>query len=139
MNLFSSKPLQSYENAMVVIRIITGLSMAYHGLDVFNAKLIAEYADWDQIKNLPIPLLWAYLGKGGELVSGILIALGLMTRLANLVMISIMLFILFVIGKGIFWYDDQHPFLFVLLGVIYFFYGGGKWSLDDYLARKRIV
>lgn len=128
--LLSSEPLSSAANALSIIRIITGLLMAYHGLEVFNAQQIAEYANWEQIKSLPAPLFWAYLGKGSELVSGVLLAIGLFTRFASLLMISVMLFVLFVLGKGIFWYDDQHPFLFVLLGCIYFFNGTGKYSLD---------
>jgi putative oxidoreductase len=130
MNVLSSQPLENFDKVMAIVRIITGLFMAYHGLEVFNAQQIADYANWEQIKTLPQPLLWAYLGKGGELLSGVLLAIGLFTRYACLGMISIMLFILFVIGKGIFWYDDQHPFLFILLGIIYFFYGAGKYSID---------
>jgi putative oxidoreductase len=34
------------------------------------------------------------------------------------------------VGHGRFWYEDQHPFLFALFGVLFFFTGPGAWSLD---------
>ncbi len=36
----------------------------------------------------------------------------------------------FFVGHGKIWYEDQHPFLFVLLAFVFFFIGGGKWSVD---------
>ncbi len=37
---------------------------------------------------------------------------------------------LLVVGDGRIWYEEQHPFLFVLLGIVFFFTGAGKWSFD---------
>ncbi len=45
------------------IRIITGLMMAYHGYEVFDAKTMASYQDWDVIKNMPSPVFMMYLGE----------------------------------------------------------------------------
>src|SRR5215216_1851038 len=100
---------------LAIIRIITGLLMAYHGLEIFDRPLMAGYAGWEMIKILPFPTLLVYLGKGIELVSGLLLTFGLYTRLATLAMAADMLFICFYIGHGKFYYEDQHPFLFALL------------------------
>jgi len=108
------------------MRIITGLLMAYHGLEVFDRQLMAGYATWDMIKILPAPTLLVYLGKGTELISGLLLTFGLFTRLATLAMAADMLFICFYIGHGKFYYEDQHPFLFALLALVFFFTGPGK-------------
>jgi putative oxidoreductase len=113
------------------IRIITGLLMSYHGLEIFQSGQMQEYASWDSIKNMPFPIFWAYLGKGAELVGGILLTIGLKTRVAAILLTLTMLFICFKIGSGKFWYEDQHPFLFALLSMIYFFTGPGKWSVDS--------
>ena len=117
-----------------IIRIITGLLMVYHGLEVFESAKMQEYASWDSIKSMPFPTFWAYLGKGSELVGGVLLTLGFMTRPASLLIALTMLFICFKIGDGKFWYEDQHPFLFALLAMIYFFAGPGQWSVDK--AKK---
>jgi putative oxidoreductase len=47
-----------------------------------------------------------------------------------------MLYITFFVGNGVFWYGDQHPFMFVLLGIIYLFNGGGVFSIENLLTKK---
>jgi putative oxidoreductase len=116
--------------AIATIRIITGLSLAYHGLEVFDSTKIHEYALWDSIKDLPFPVFMTYLGKGTELIGGILLAIGFFTRQACLALAAIMLFICFKLGNGKFWYEDQHPFLYFLLVMLFFFLGSGRFSLD---------
>lgn len=118
-----------------VVRIITGLFMAYHGFEIFDSKLMNDYAQWDMFKELPLGLVLVYLGKGAEFVAGILLALGLFTKIASGIIAVTMLSITFFVGHGKFWYEDQHPFLFVLLALIFFFNGAGSWSLDSKLKR----
>lgn len=135
MNYYSNKTTTSGNVGTAIVRIITGLLLAYHGLEVFDAKLMKEYAQWDMFKDLPIGLVLVYLGKGAELVAGMLLALGLFTKLASVITIITMLGIIFFIGHGKFWYEDQHPFLFVLLALIFFFNGGGRWSIDERVKK----
>jgi putative oxidoreductase len=118
------------QTGLATIRIITGLLMAYHGWEVFDSTKMAEYVKWDVIKTLPAPLAMVYLGKGLELVTGICFVLGLFTRVAALLMVLDMLFICFKVGNGRFWYEDQHPFIFALLALLFFFTGPVKWSID---------
>jgi putative oxidoreductase len=133
--LLSPSPLLKNEG-LVIIRIVTGLLMAYHGFEVFDHTKIAGYAGWDSIKNMPMPLFMAYLGKGLELLTGLCFVAGLFTRIAAVVMAVNMLFICFKIGNGKFWYDDQHPFLFALLALVFFFTGPGGFSLDKLWFTK---
>ena len=77
-------------------------------------------------RNFPRPELFAYIGELTELTGGILLALGLMTRFITLPMMSVMLFITFVLGHGKIFYEDQYPFLFFLFFVLFFFTGPGK-------------
>ena len=122
---------------VAALRIVIGLLMAYHGLEVFDAAKMAEYAKWESIKSLPSPLLMVYLGKGLELVTGALVAVGLFTRAAALVMAVNMFVVCFKIGTGKFYYEDQHPFLFGLTGLIFFFTGPVLWSLDQVIFKQR--
>ena len=124
--------ISAYTNTLGIatIRIITGLTLAYHGLEVFNSTKIHEYALWDSIKDLPFPVFMTYLGKGTELIGGILLAIGFLTRPACLALAATMLFICFKLGSGKFWYEDQHPFLYFLLVMLFFFLGAGKLSVD---------
>lgn len=134
-NFFSSAPLWT-TTGLAVLRIVTGLLMAYHGLEVFNESKMQEYTTWEVVKKLPSPLLQVYIGKGLELVTGILLAAGLFTRIAALLMALNMLFICFYIGSGKFYYEDQHPFIFALLALVFFFTGPVAFSFDNLLFAQ---
>jgi len=134
--LFSPKPLWQ-NNGLAVLRIITGLLMAYHGLEIFDREKMLPYLEWDSIKSLPAPETALYIGKGIELITGLCFVLGLFTRIAALFIAIDMLFICFKIGGGKFYYQDQHPFLFAMIALIFFFTGPVKWSLDTRLFNNR--
>lgn len=134
--LFSPEPLWQ-KNGLAFLRIITGLLMAYHGLEVFQPEVIKGYTEWDSIKNLPSSLYAVYFGKGLELVSGICLALGLFTRVAALLMFADMIFICFKVGNGRFYYEDQHPFIFALLALVFFFTGPVKFAIDNIIFKNR--
>lgn len=121
---------------MAIVRIVLGLLLIYHGQEVFNSKLMHEYGNWEQFKGSGA-LLKVYVGKSAELVAGILLLLGLYTRLGSLITILTFLFITFFVGQGRFWYEDQHPFLFALFGLVFFIYGPGSWSLDERLSKNK--
>jgi len=134
--LFSSGPLWQ-KNGLAFLRIITGLLMAYHGMEVFQPEVIKGYTEWDSIKDLPSPIYAVYVGKGLELVSGIFLALGLFTRVAALLMFADMIFICFKVGNGKFYYEDQHPFIFALLALVFFFTGPVKFAIDNLIFKNR--
>jgi putative oxidoreductase len=133
---FSPSPLWQTAG-LWFIRIIVGFFMIYHGWEVFSEEKMKPYLDWDSFKGFASPELIVYTGKIAELVAGIFLMIGLFTRLASLVLIFTMLYISFFVGHGKIWYEDQHPFLFVLLGLVFFFTGSGKWSVDQFLLKKR--
>ncbi len=118
------------EESLAIVRIAVGLMMAYHGLEIFNPELMAGYAKWEVIQKLPFPDYIAYVGKGIEFVTGVAFVLGVFTRIAAVFMAGNMLFICFFIGNGRFYYEEQHPFLFAVLAVIFVFTGPMKWALD---------
>jgi uncharacterized membrane protein YphA (DoxX/SURF4 family) len=111
--LFSSaNPLWPGE-ALGLVRIIVGLFMVYHGWEVFDSAKMADYAGWDIFQKYPSAKVAVYIGKSAELISGILLTIGLFVRLASLLLGITMLYISLFVGKGVVWYGDQHPFLFV--------------------------
>ena len=126
-------------SGLAILRIITGLLMAYHGWEVFDSNKMSEYAKWDTVKTLPAAAFMVYLGKGLEFISGTLLVLGLFTRLAALFMAINMLFICFIVGNGKFYYEDQHPFIFAMLAMVFFFTGPVKWSIDQLIFKGKII
>ena len=134
--LFSAAPLWQ-TGGLVLIRIVTGLLVAWHGLEVFDEKIMSGYLEWDSIKSLPSPKTMVYFGKGLELVAGICLAIGLFTRLAALFIFIDMMFICFKVAEGRFYYEDQHPFLFGVLALVFFFTGPVKFGVDNYLFKQK--
>ncbi|MFZ5971944.1 MAG: DoxX family protein [Bacteroidota bacterium] len=128
---------QPYNPAGVVglLRIVIGLLMVYHGQEVFQPALMQEYTKWEAFKG-GAGVYMVYAGKTTELVAGLLLTLGLFTRVGALLLIGALSYIAFFVGNGRVWYEDQHPFMFVLFGVLFLFYGPGSWSLDEKFFRK---
>lgn len=135
-SLFSPIPSNT-KTIVALLRITVGALILYHGIDVFNQAQIKEYAQWDVFKNSSSPVLLPYVGKATEFLCGLLLLLGLFTRIGALILIFSMAYITFKIGHGKFWYEDQHPFMFVLFGLLFFFTGPGKWSLDNIIFKPR--
>jgi putative oxidoreductase len=125
------------DTGLGLLRIIVGALMVYHGLEVFNQDKMDGYAKWLNDLHFPAPALMAYLGKGSEFAGGVLLTLGFLTRLAIIPLIATMALICFGMGDGKFWMDDQHPFLFILLCLVFFFYGPGRFSLDKIVFKKK--
>lgn len=124
------------ERTLAVLRIMTGLLLAYHGLEIFKPEVMKMYEDWDSIKALPSGKLMTYVGKGAELVLGLMLAAGLFTRIAAAGLCMVMLFITFYIGEGRFWYEEQHPFLLAMLCAVFVVIRESVWSIDAWRNRR---
>ena len=134
--IFSSSPIWQ-QQGLGLIRIITGFFMIYHGFEVFDAETMNGYLTWDMFKERPSGKFLIYSGKIAELVAGVLLFIGLFTRLSAIVIAVTMLSISMFVGKGRIWYEDQHPFLFVLLALVFVFTGPGSWSVDKSLSQRK--
>ena len=134
--LFSTNPVFS-TGGITIIRIIIGCFLMYHGWEVFDKHQMNEYIAWDVFKNSASPSFMAYIGKTAELVAGFLLATGTLTRIASLIITGTFIYIPFFVGQGKILYEDQYPFLFALFGLVFFFIGPGKWSIDHLLFDKK--
>ena len=64
--------LQSWQSTgLTILRIITGMLILYHGLEVFDAAKMAEYGKWEKLSATPSPLLLVYIGKSLEFITGL--------------------------------------------------------------------
>ncbi len=124
------------KEALATVRIIVGLLLVYHGQEVFDPALMQTYMTWDTWKDNSAAFM-VYAGKSSELIAGVLLTLGLFTRVGALLAAGTLGYITFFVGQGRFWYEDQHPFMFVLFALLYFFTGPGTWSLDGYVFKRK--
>jgi putative oxidoreductase len=136
MNSFLSSSPIAQKEVLAIVRIIVGLLLVYHGQEVFDSELMKGYAAWDTFKGSSAHLM-VYAGKSSELIAGISLSFGLFTRFGSLLVIGTLSYITFFVGHGKFWYDYQHPFMFVLFGLLFFFTGPGAWSIDGLMFREK--
>lgn len=126
-----------YQRGVDAVRVITGFLLIYHGWEVFMPEKMKMYAGWFADKKYPMPEFWAYAGKAAELVAGIGFALGIFVRLSAVISIVAFAGIIFMLGgKGKIFTDDQHPFLFILLSLVFLFTGSGPFSLGNIIRKK---
>lgn len=134
MNIFDTSPLWA-DRGIGVLRIIVGLLLMYHGHEVFRPEIMNTYLEWDDFKT-PAGKFLVYLGKSAELVAGVLLVAGFLTRMAAVIVIGNFTYITFLLGHGRFWYEDQHPFMFALFGLLFLFTGARVWSVDEVMSRR---
>jgi len=137
MNRFFSPSPILLENGLWLVRIIVGMLMIYHGIEVFDPELMNGYVEGGMVKGSYATLM-VYVGKSSELTAGWLLFFGLFTRVGALIMIGTFSYITFFVGQGRFWYQDQHPFMFALFGLLFLFTGPGSWSVDGFIFKKKI-
>ena len=132
---FSPLPLWQ-NNGIALIRISVGGFLIYHGCEMFDTPAMNEYFKWNMFKD-SVARVSVYGGKAAELLSGILFVLGLFTRIACIIAICTLGYIAFFVGHGKIWYEDQYPFLFVVIGFVFIFTGPGSLSLDNVIFKKQ--
>ena len=133
--LSGTQPLT--QNYIVIIRVVIGMLFIYHGRELFDVKAMAGFAAWlDKDLHFPLPLLMAYLRTGAEFFGGIMLILGLFTRLASFLICFTMLVAGFVVDKGDFFGEGEMPFAYAAILFTIFLAGPGKLSLDYYFFKK---
>ena len=114
---------------------------------VFGGLFI--YIGFQKIENYDkyLPMFKDYTGLGikmsynlvifAEFFCGILVTIGLFTRFAVVPIFITMIVVLFVALKDKGFNDKQLPFLYLILSLIIFILGSGKYSADGLLFKKR--
>ena len=131
--LLSSRPLDT-ECGILMLRLIFGLLFVYYGYQ----KLVSYD---DIVLDFPDPVgigsKWSFiLVIFAELVGGIFVAFGFITRL-SVIPILITMTVAFFIAHA----DDPFPmkqlsFIYMLLSMVVFVLGSGHFSIDKLVFRK---
>ena len=122
---------------VIIARIMTGIIIANYGLEVFNKEQMHGNVQWLTDVHFPLPFIMAYIGKGIELAGGVLLISGLVTRLSCIALIADMIVIIFIMGHGKIFGDEQLPFLLMLLFIVFAVNGAGRWSIDKMIFDKK--
>lgn len=124
---------------ILLIRVFVGGCLAAHGFDKFFGEHdVSGFAKGLESMGFPLPTVSAYLSAGTELIAGILIAIGLFTRLASIPMvINMLVAALAVHAKGGYFlpkgleYALNLAMTFAGIGLI----GPGRFSVDNLICK----
>jgi putative oxidoreductase len=124
--------------SLAALRALTGAFLVYGTQDnVLSAARMDEFAGFLRAHGFILPELMAPLSVWAQLLCGILLVLGLLTRWAGLVVA----FNFVVAVWMVHWPEDLRGWwpaiVLVFLGLHFACAGGGRWSLDRLLFRQR--
>ena len=125
-------------NWVVILRLVLGICLVYKGIDfIQNKDQLISY--FEQSKTLSNFIGFIAILPWVHIIGGLLIFLGLFTRLFSLIQVPILLgAIVFVnmteSAKGA---QSELPFSFLMLVlvIVFFIEGGGFMSLDNYVRK----
>jgi len=130
--------------AVVLVRLIVGAVFLSEGIQKFLFPAALGIGRFTRI-GLPAPGFLAPFVGTFEVVCGLLVLLGLLTRISAIPLIAIMLTALattklpILVGKG-FWamaHEARTDYSMLLGAVFLLIAGGGAWSCDALLSRRR--
>jgi putative oxidoreductase len=134
---------QTWDYLLLVLRIWLGYRMFTAGYSsvigiLTSADERAFFQQWfGNELHFPIPVVMAFLAKGSEVLGGILVFLGLLTK-KGAALIVFTMFIATVtcnLGKN-FNIDGGFTISYILFASIFIFWGAGKFSLDNLFFNK---
>ncbi len=132
------------DNKIILVRLVVGLVFLTEGIQKY---LFPELLGTGRFMKIGFsdPAFWAYFTGAFEMISGALILLGLLTRLAAIPLLIVML-VAFVttkwpmlMDKGI-WvmaHEYRTDFAMTLLLIFLLISGGGKWSVDSKMLKSQ--
>lgn len=120
---------------LTVLRVFAGLSMALaHGWG--KVPVQQGFIDGVSGMGLPMPEVMAWAAALSELLGGLLIALGLLTRPAALCLLGTMLVAAFVAHGDDPYQKKEMALLYGSIAFAFLLAGGGRFSID-FLIRGR--
>lgn len=129
---------------VVIIRLMVGVVFLSEGIQKFLFADKLGAGRFEKI-GLPEPEFLGYFVGTFEVVCGLFVLLGLLTRLAAIPLLSIMLVALAstklkLVAEDGFWsmlHDSRTDWSMLLGSTFLLIMGGGKWSIDRILWKKQ--
>ncbi len=133
--LFKSTEFRQY--GYLALRIIFGMGFVYHGMSKLVMGLDSVVSMF-AILGIPAAAFFAPLVAFTELTAGMIMLVGLFTRISSIAIMTIMFVALITAHAGVSYADPlkQLTILYFFVGLLYFLGGGGGFSVDRVLYRN---
>lgn len=123
---------------LFLLRIWLGGMMMMHSYESIFVEGMGGFADYLEKKHhFPAPLFFAWLGKGGEFVGGLLVFLGLFTRVGAVLIIGAMSVATFIAHWGHIFEHGELSLNYLIIAVVLFWQPQTALSVDRYLGSLK--
>ena len=132
---------QKTDWALLFLRIALGAIFVAHGSQKIFVFGHAGVAGFLTTLGVPLPNISAYLLMAAEFGGGILLLLGLLTRIAALSILIAMLVALFEVhlSKGFFLPEGfEYVFMLIFSSLALLIAGGGRFAIDPLIFGKKL-
>lgn len=121
---------------LILLRLWVGLNFAFvHGLEkVQDPEMFLESAD---VRSFPWHRTLGWCAIAAEFIGGLLMILGLKTRLAAAALLATMLAAAYVVHGEATWAAKELPLTYAVVLLLFVLHGGGAASVDEWLERRR--
>lgn len=132
---------QQIDTALLIVRVVTGVTMIMHGWQKLTGPGFGGVGDMFAGMDVPLAAVAGPVTLIVELIGGVLLVLGLGTRVVGAVFALVMLGALFTVHlpAGFFAADGGYELVLLLaaVGVALAVSGGGAWSGDAVIAGRQ--
>lgn len=133
---------EQIDTALLVVRVVTGLTMFMHGWQKLTGPGFGGVGDMFAGMDVPLAAVSGPLTMLVELIGGVLLVLGLGTRVVGAAFAVVMLGALFIVhlSAGFYAADGGYELVLLLAAVsaALCVSGPGAWSLDAVIAGRRV-
>lgn len=120
---------------LTLLRIFAGISLAFaHGIGKIppGEGLVTGTANL----GFPMPTLFAWAAGLSEVLGGIFLALGLLTRLSGFFIAFTMMVAAFGVHAADPFQKKELALMYMFVGIAFMLKGAGDWSLDSFLRKE---
>jgi putative oxidoreductase len=122
-------------SGLLILRVFIGAALLTHGWGKMFGGLDG-FAQGVAGMGLPAPKLLAFLAAFAESFGAILLAIGLLTRPAALLIVVNMAVAVFVAHKGQGFAAQEMAWLYLVPALFFLLKGAGAWSVDRFVSKK---
>ena len=127
---------RSTDLGLLFLRVFSGLALALaHGRGKFPPS--QRFVENTEKMGFPLPEVFAWAAAGAELIGGVLLAIGLLTRPSATLIVATMATAAYLGHAGDPFGAKEKALLFGVVALLFLFSGAGRFSLDAFIGGSK--